>query len=668
MPAKGRAEELQSREIYMHAALSDLLEKAIRGGKISQESRENISLLLSGAVSTIYGKAVLELAEMEKWEEINDRFFRTLSFGTGGLRGRTIGRYVTEVERGKSTDPNCPEHPCVGTNAMNFFNISRATRGLAEYVWSYFLRSGRSGRPKVVVCHDTRFYSRSFAELTARILMDLGCDALLFNEFRSTPELSFAIRLHRAQAGINITASHNPPAYNGYKVYFEDGGQIVEPHASEIIDHVRAMKGEAHNPLPVEEHGKLIKLGKEVDRAYLDRLESLVIEPSVVQSAKNLKFVYSPLHGTGAKIVLPLLERLGFQCAIVEEQNKPDGSFPTVKSPNPEVREALDMAIALAEKEGADVVLATDPDADRMGVAVRGRNGAMQLLTGNQIGSILAWHRTSRMFAAGILNAQNRENATLIKTYVTTDLQKAIAHDFGIRCVETLTGFKYIGAKLAKYEAALTEEKRREFSELPEPVKRDILLRESTYFVFGGEESYGYGSGEFVRDKDANSAVVMIAEAAAFAHSQEKSLLDLLDALFLRYGTFLERGESITLEGAEGAARIAHLVDSYAKSPPKEMAGRKVTGFTNFATEDIFDSEGDLIPKEAMMMFALEGGFRVAVRPSGTEPKIKFYLFGASLPVEGQQLKEAELPSVKERVARELDEVWNWVRADMEKR
>lgn len=652
----------------MHKALSDLVEQAVRDGKLSAASRENIALLLSGAVTKLYGEAVLELAEAGEWEEINDRFFRTLSFGTGGLRGRTIGRHVTLAERGDSRNPSCPEHPCVGTNAMNFFNISRATRGLADYVWSYFLRAGRSGRPRVVVCHDTRFYSRAFAEFTAKILSELGCDALLFREFRSTPQLSFAIRLHGAQAGINITASHNPPAYNGYKVYFEDGGQIVEPHASGIIARVRAMKGEAHTPLPREEHGRIIPLGDDVDRAYLDRLQSLVIEPEVVRSASTLKFVFSPLHGTGAKIVLPILERLGFQCSVVASQNIPDGAFPTVKSPNPEVREALDLAIEQARNEGADVVIATDPDADRMGVAVRGTDGEMHLLTGNQIGSILAWHRASRMTALGILNEDNRSRATLIKTYVTTDLQKQIARDFSIRCVETLTGFKYIGAKLAKYESELPGDLRNGFALLPEPEKREILLRESTYFVFGGEESYGYGSGEFVRDKDANAAVVMLAEAAAFAHGQGRTLLDLLDELYLRYGFFLERGESITLEGAEGADRIAHLVSSYAANPPSEMAGRRVTGFVNFDVQDIVDSEGDAIPKEAMMLFELEGGFRVAVRPSGTEPKIKFYLFGASLPVSGSMLAASELPGIKLRVSAELDALWNWVKADMDRR
>jgi phosphoglucomutase len=292
----------------------------------------------------------------------------------------------------------------------------------------------------------------------------------------------------------------------------------------------------------------------------------------------------------------------------------------------------------------------------------------MHLLTGNQIGSLLAWHRTSRMFALEILNEQNRSHATLIKTFVTTDLQKAIARDFGIRCVETLTGFKYIGAKLAKYERALPEFIQQDFAKLTEADKREFLLRDSTYFVFGGEESYGYGSGEFVRDKDANSAVVMLAEAAAFAHSQGKTLLNLLDSLYLRYGYFLERGESVTMEGADGAQRINELVESYASKPPGEMAGRKVTSFTNFATQDIVDSEGDAIPKESMMLFELEGGFRVAVRPSGTEPKIKFYLFGAALPPEGEPLPEAELFDIKKRVAAELAELWSWVRSDMDRR
>lgn len=661
----------------MHAVLSELLAAAVRSGKLLEASRENIALLLSGAVTKCYGEAILELAEAGEWTELNDRFFRTLTFGTGGLRGRTIGRVITRVERGHAGADAPPEFPCVGTHAMNFYQISRATRGLAEYVWQNFLENGYPGRPKVVICHDTRYFSRDFAEFAAHILCELGCDALLFREARSTPQLSFAIRHCGAQAGINLTASHNPPAYNGYKVYFADGGQIVEPHASRIIACVRSMKGEAHVPLPKEEHGRLLSLGTEIDAAYSEALQTLVIEPSVFTAQSvPLRIVFSPLHGTGGAAILPVLQRLGVDCSPVEAQCHPDGGFPTVESPNPEERSALDMGLAQAAQEGADLVLATDPDADRLGVAVRRADGELELLTGNQIGSILAWHRLSRLFAHGILHEGNRHRATLIKTFVTTDLQKAIAGEFGVRCVETLTGFKYIGAKLKKYEDALPAEVRTRWASFSESEKRDHLLQHSTWFVFGGEESYGYSASDFVRDKDANGAAVMVAEAAAYARGQGRTLLDLLDTIYLRHGVFLERGESLVMEGADGAVRIAALVESYTTHPPQEMAGRKVESVINFAQDAMTDSEGDLIPKESMMLFTLSGGFRVAVRPSGTEPKIKFYLFGAALPPDEQARGAQEtsnwtlenLGTIKERVRQELAALWQWLREDVQKR
>ncbi len=648
--------------------LTELLNSAVASGQLLPASKANIETLLEGADTMLYGTVVRELAEKGEWTELNDRFFRSLAFGTGGLRGRTIGRIVTDAERGASKNAACPEFPCVGTNAMNFYNISRATRGLAAYVWDYFLQQKRTGKPKVCVCCDTRFFSRAFAEFTARILAELGCDAFLFRSFRSTPELSFAIRMTGANAGINITASHNPPAYNGYKVYFEDGGQIVEPQASGIISRVRTVHGESHHPLLKEDQGKIHLLGDEIDEEYLRRLETLVLEPATVASAKDLKFVFSPLHGVGATIVEPLMKRLGFSCSMVASQCVPDGGFPTVASPNPEVKATLDLAIAQALEEGADIVLATDPDADRMGVAARNASGEMELLTGNQIGSLIAWHRTDRLFAQGVINEKNKRNATLVKTFVTTDLQKAIADDFGIRCVETLTGFKYIGEKLKKYEQALPPELRENYFSLPPQESRDRMLAHSTFFVFGGEESYGYCGADFVRDKDANSSVVLFAEAAAFAKSQGKTVLDLLDDIYLRYGFYLERGESITMEGSDGSAKIASLVESYASRPPTEIDGRRVTKFTNFATESITDSEGDSIPKEAMMMLELEGGFRVAVRPSGTEPKIKYYLFGAELPSPGNSLEKTDLPAIKQKVTAAVDSLWHWILSDLKSR
>lgn len=632
------------------------------------DSKTNIAAYLRGSTNPVDHASVAELIAGAQWGELDDRFFKTLAFGTGGLRGRTVGRIVTAAERGSAGASGAPEFPCAGTNAMNTYNVSRATQGLAAYVLEWHKASGRPGRPAVCVCHDTRYFSRAFAELTSKILTDLGCDAYLFESFRSTPELSFAIRMTGAAAGINLTASHNPPAYNGYKVYFADGGQIIEPHASGIIAKVRSVAGKNYTPLPESARGTIRPLGADIDSAYLERLKTLVIEPDVIRRATDLRLVYSPLHGTGATIIEPLLKSFGFQFSLVESQCVPDGGFPTVKSPNPEEKAALTLAIEQARKENADLVIATDPDADRMGIAVRGADGTMALLTGNQIGSIMAWHRTSRMFQNGILTGANRGSAVIVKTFVTTDLQKCIADKFGLQCVNTLTGFKYIGAKLTKYEEAIPAELRRDYFSLPEETTRVLRLEHSRFFVFGGEESYGYSGADFVRDKDANSSVVMIAEAAAFAKSQGKTLLDLLDDIYCEFGYYLERGESITLEGAEGSAQISRLIQSYSENPPASLAGRAVLGVRNFATETIHDEEGDEIPKENMLMFDLAGNYRVAVRPSGTEPKIKFYLFARESGADGGNILPAELSAIKQRAADALEALWQAILADVNER
>lgn len=639
--------------------LSELLAEAVAEGLLLPESKKNIEALLQGAPTKFYGDVVCELAQAGHWQELNDRFFRTLSFGTGGLRGRTIGRVVAELERGDAKEGEAPRHPCVGTNAMNFYNVRRATRGLAAYVWDYFLREGRTGRPRVVVCYDTRHFSRAFAELAAKVLVELGCDAYLFREPRSTPQLSYAVRYYGAQAGVNITASHNPPAYNGYKVYFEDGGQIVEPHASGIIARVNAVVGELHTPVPDSERGHMVLVGEELDYDYMERLKGLVVEPEVLREAGRLRVVYTPLHGVGGAIIEPLLRRVGVQVSVVEAQRKPDGNFSTVASPNPEEQEALSMAIGQAEGEGADLVIGTDPDADRMGVAVRDGRGRMRVLTGNQIGTLMAWHRISRLFDLNILNEGNRGRAVLIKTYVTTDLQKAIAERYGVRCVETLTGFKYIGAKMTKYELALPGGIRQRYPKMGVEEARRVMLEQSTYFVFGGEESYGYSGGDFVRDKDANGAALMLVEVALYARREGMTLVELLERIYREYGFYLERGESLTMEGADGARRIGRLVESYRAEPPREVGGRLVKGVRDFGKEDIWDTEGDLLPKEAMLVWELEGGYRVAVRPSGTEPKIKYYLFGREEVGEGETVE-----AVWERVSGELERMWVGLKGD----
>jgi phosphoglucomutase len=650
------------------STLDASIQQAVTDGKLLSESAKNIHGLLAKSSSPIDRASIEELAAAGNWAELNNRFFRTLAFGTGGLRGKTIGAVVTKAEQGQPQPLGRPEFACVGTNAMNPYNISRATQGLVHHVKEYFAKQGRSGKPAVCLCHDTRFFSREFAELAAKVITDLGCDAYLFEGPRSTPELSFAVRHVKAQAGINLTASHNPPEYNGYKVYFEDGCQVTEPHASAIIEKVNAVESENFSAVPEAQRGRVIPMGVEIDEAYMARLATLPIDPDLIRRENSLKIVYTPLHGVGGVIIKPMLARLGFQCDAVAEQEIPDGRFPTVKSPNPENAEALSMAIAQADCTGADLVIATDPDDDRMGIAVRNAEGKMELLTGNQIGSILAWYRASRFFEKGILNDSNRSRGVIIKTFVTTDLQKAIAEKFGLRCVETLTGFKYIGEKLGKYEAAIPANLRGDYTALPEETTRQLRLEHSSFYVFGGEESYGYSASDFVRDKDGNSAAVLIAEAAAYAKSQNLTLVGLLDRIFAEFGVYLERGESLTMDGAEGAAQIKKLVDSYAANPPTEIDGAKVVEMLNFATDTIHDVEGDRIPAEAMLMVTLADRRRVAIRPSGTEPKIKYYMFGAKVPGAGKSFTPAEVAEARASVKSSLARLWENLSADAKTR
>ncbi len=640
------------------------LQDAVASKKLLTESLRNIEILLRGAPSDLYERVITELAEAGEWTELNDRFFKTLAFGTGGLRGRTIGKAIAPSERGEKKNPSAlpPQFPCVGTNAMNFFNISRATQGLVAYLqeWARSQKSPR--RPRLVIAHDTRFFSRDFAERAARIAAENGCDSFLFDGPRSTPELSFAVRYLEADAGIVITASHNPPHDNGYKVYFNDGAQVVEPQASGIIGKVNAIQSESYSE-DGKDSGDINSLGSEIDEAYMERLQTLIINPALLERARSLRIVYTPIHGTGGVIVEPMLRKFGLQFDLVPEQNRFDGAFPTVRSPNPENAEALRMAIELANKKKADLVIATDPDCDRMGVAVRTGNGEMSLLSGNQIGSLLAYYRALALFERGILTKENASRGVLIKTFVTTDLQKAIAEHFGLRCVETLTGFKYIGAKLGKYEAALPADLRTGYAKRDEGETRRARLTSSAFYVFGGEESYGYSGADFVRDKDGNGATLMFCEVAAYANSRGRTLDALLDEIYSQLGYFAEKNGSLVFEGAEGAGKIARLVQSYASNPPTEMFGTKVMSIRNFEKEEIRDVEGDVIPKEKMSIFELEDRTRVAVRGSGTEPKIKYYLFAQQRPSNGT-FGAAELKRIKSEVSARLDQLWSWLEKD----
>ena len=647
--------------------LHSKIDGAVADGQLMESAEKNILNLLAGSPSDFYLQVVGELVAADAWPELNDRFYQTLVFGTGGLRGRTIGKIVTAAERGSSRKDERPQFPCVGTNAMNFFNISRATQGLVAYLHDWNQRAKISANPKIVITHDPRFFSTEFCELAAKIASQNGCDAFVFEGPRSVPELSFAVRYLKANAGVVITASHNPPHDNGYKVYFGDGAQVIEPHASGIIAKVNAITSETFAPLPKDRQGKITTLGKEIDEAYMQRLETLILDPQIIRETKSLRVIYSPLHGTGRVIIEPMLKRLGFNFDVVAKQDRFDGRFSTVKSPNPENAEALTMAIDLAQKEEADLVVATDPDCDRMGAAVRGNDGKIKLLTGNQTGSLLAWYRIKTLFDKGVLNEQNASRAVIIKTFVTTDLQKAIAEHYGLRCVETLTGFKYIGAKLGKYERAIPEQLRRSYADLAEQETRRLRLAHSSFYVFGGEESYGYSSADFVRDKDGNGAVVMFCEVAAYAKSRGQTVEQLLDEIFAMFGFFAEKNGSLVFEGAEGAKKIARLAESYSTHPFSEVLGWKVVSIKNFETNMIEDIEGDLVPREKMSVFELEDGTRIAVRPSGTEPKIKYYLFAQRRPT-SEKFDSAELSQIKVQVGEQLNRVWDWLQKDAESR
>ncbi len=636
--------------------LSDKLASAVESGYLLQSARENIEALLAGASSELPLASITELLETENFQELDDRFFRTLAFGTGGLRGRTIGRTVTSVEQGEGGPNGRPEFPCIGTSAMNHYNLSRAVRGLVAYVKNI----AGDKHPTIVFAHDTRHFSRDFADFAARICADLGCDAVVFDGARSTPQLSFAVRQLRADAGVVLTASHNPAHDCGFKAYFSDGGQIVEPHASAIIKEVNSITSERYEPLPGEQQGTITVLGEDFDAKYIELLKTLLLQPGLLEKSPT-KIVFTNLHGTGGHINVPMLRGLGFEVLTVAEQDTQDGRFPTVESPNPENAPALAMAIKLAESSGAEIVIGTDPDADRMGVAVRDREGKMVLLSGNQIGSLMAWYRLKTCFELGWLTNSNRSRAVIVKTFVTTELQTAIANSFGVSVVDTLTGFKYIAAKLKKYEDAIPADRRGDYRSLTQEQTRTLRLETSRFFVFGGEESYGYLGSDAVRDKDANGATLMFAEVAAYAKSIDKTIPELLDDLYQEFGYFLEVGKSLTMEGADGAAKIQALASSYANNPPKEIDGSEVTRFRDFSTQDIYDQEGDLLPKEKMLFFDLADGRSFAVRPSGTEPKIKFYLYGKSE-------AGSDLSSTKHEVARNLTSLWQWIEEDAKTR
>lgn len=537
-------------------------------------------------------KELLNIKEDKK--EIEDRFYKELEFGTAGLRG-IIG---------------------AGTNRMNIYTVGKATQGLANYI-----KKNKGEKRGVAIAFDSRHMSKEFSEEAALILNANGIKTYLFESLRPVPELSFAVRELKCIAGIMITASHNPPKYNGYKVYWEDGAQIVPPVDKDIIDEVKAIEDYKEIKKISKEEGIKQKLytviGKEIDEKYMEALEKLVLNPEIIKKQKDLKIVYTPLHGTGNIPVRTILNRLGFENVyIVQEEEKPNGDFPTVDYPNPEDPKAFSLALKLAKEKDADIVLATDPDADRLGVYAKdSKTGEYKAFTGNMSGLLIAEYELSQKKERNEIP----QNGMLIKTIVSSNLADAIAKRYNIKLKEVLTGFKYIGEQIKIFEKT----------------------NESTY-LFGFEESYGCLIGTHARDKDGIAAVMALCEAAAYYKEKGFTLWDQMINIYEEYGYYKEDLLSITLEGVEGANQIKEMMENLRNNIPSKIGEYKVERFRDYKTEKIINMETEEeektgLPKSNVLYFDLENDFWVCVRPSGTEPKIKFYVG-----VKGKDIEDAE--------------------------
>ena len=531
----------------------------------------------------------------EDENEIKERFYMDLEFGTAGLRG-IIG---------------------AGTNRMNIYVVRRATQGLANYIAKVDKKA-----QGVAIAYDSRHMSPEFAEEAALCLAANGIKAYIFESLRPTPELSFAVRHLGCVAGINVTASHNPPEYNGYKVYWEDGAQITPPHDSGIMGEVKAISDwntvKTMDKAEAEKAGLFQVIGKEVDDAYMAELRKQVIHMDAIEKeGRNLKIVYTPLHGTGNIPARRILKELGFENVyVVKEQELPDGDFPTVSYPNPEAAEAFELGLKLAKEVDADLVLATDPDADRLGVRVKDKNGEYHDLTGNMSGCLLANYEIGQRKA---VNGSLPEDGALIKTIVTTNLADAIAKGYGVNLIEVLTGFKFIGQQILGFENS----------------------RKGTY-LFGFEESYGCLIGTYARDKDAIVATMALCEAAAYYKTQGKTLWDAMIEMYDQFGYYKDAIQSVTMKGIEGLQKIQEIMNSLRQNPPAEFAGHKVTAVRDYKADTITDVATGAVkptglPNSNVLYYELTDDAWVCVRPSGTEPKVKFY-YG----VKGTSLADAD--------------------------
>jgi phosphoglucomutase len=541
---------------------------------ISPEIIDRAKVWLSNEYDAETRKQVQELIDNNP-DELLESFYKNLEFGTGGLRG-IMG---------------------IGTNRMNTYTVAMATQGFANYIKMMF---PNIEQPQIAIAYDCRNNSQEFAKTAAEVMSANGIKVFIFNSLRPTPELSFAIRELKCQAGIVITASHNPKEYNGYKAYWEDGGQLVSPHDKNVITEVEKITD--FSMVNFNVNNDLIEyLDEKFDEIYINKILGLSLSPESIKNQKDLVFVYTPIHGTGGQIIPKLFSKAGFNNVYsVEEQMIVDGNFPTVVSPNPEEKAALTLAIEKAKEVNADVVLATDPDADRVGIAVKDENGEFVLLNGNQTAALLTYYLLTRWSELGKLTGKEY----IVKTIVTTELLFDLANKFNVKKFDVLTGFKFIADT--------------------------ILNNPEMTFIGGGEESYGFLIGDFVRDKDANSACFMIAEITAWAAEQNKTLYQILKEIYKEFGFYKEGLLSLTKKGISGSEEIKNMMYRFRNDTPKEILGSKIVEIKDYKTSICKDVNSGLetiinLPKSDVLQFFTEDGTKISIRPSGTEPKIKFY-------------------------------------------
>jgi phosphoglucomutase len=565
---------------------------------MDEKVTEKINVWLTDSFDTATHDEIKSLQKSNNENELYDRFYKDLDFGTGGLRGK-MG---------------------AGSNRMNIYTLGMATQGLANYIKCF----GESALKKgVVIAYDSRNNSPLFARHTALVLAANGIKTYLFKDLRPTPLLSYAVKHLKTISGVVITASHNPPIYNGYKVYWEDGAQITPPHDKNIIDNVKMISNidEVKTMDETEAISKnlLEYIEDSVDDEYYKSISTLSLNPENNKKYSDLKIAFSPIHGSGITLVEKALGAFGFNnVVVVESQKKPDGNFPTVKYPNPEEVDAMTEVIKLAEKENAVMAFGTDPDADRIAIAAKNDSGEFELFTGNQVASLLTYYVLNQLKENKELNT-NRDFT--IKTIVTTDLIKEISESFGVDCLDVLTGFKWIGLKI-----------------------KELQDEGGRKFLYGGEESYGYLLGSFARDKDAVVIAALAAEVSAYAASQNKTLSTLLDEVYKKYGYYFEKLQSLTFEGFEGVQKIQSIMTALREKTPKKVGDFQVSNLKDYNTGI------DNLPKSNVLLLTLSDGTKIFARPSGTEPKIKFYFMT-------HEKVDSELKSIKNKTQEKMESI-----------